>query len=205
MPTLAQRLAQEDPLLAAAILQTGTPAAIGLMPPSQEKASLYDTLAALATWMGMALPGRGGLGRVAPPYPMRTTGRTPKQTEDLGKLVDQGFRDWMRENVTGKVLPSKDPIEGILDAKTRRDLDFVSNFGSIESEQDLYGVLLSELFASQMAKMAPRAIGFDWTVPRSASAPGRGEALRVPGMPIYSPSIPVDAGSARYPLFWLVE
>ena len=86
-PVTQERL-QFDPLLAA-ILASGTPASAALLPPAKEPTSLHDALAALAAWLGMALPGRGGLGMVR--FPLKPSAKIPAE---FGALANEMVGDY---------------------------------------------------------------------------------------------------------------
>ena len=178
----------------------GLPAEAGMRPTAP--ASLLETLSTLASWMGMAIPGRGGLGpmgRSIPP-PMRTRGRKPHETERLGKIVDQAFREWMRENVAGKSLPKTTPTEGF-PVMQNRGPDRLP--ATLETEQDLYETLLDAIFASLIRGKGPGQ--------SRPPLPPRGSANTLTGvaeLPDLSGNMPLlrsSPTSHTNPLFWVVD
>ena len=184
------------------LYQSGTPAESAISP--SRKGTFYEALTQLAQWAGMAVPGRGGLGpmgRSVPP-PMRTGLRKPHETEQLGKIVDQAFREWMRENVVGKSLPKTTSSEGF-PVTTSSAGGGTKAYGN---EQELYENVLWGLFASLIGRKAPGQQAF--VSPGSAEATRRVTPVAGPrgNMPLLRSSPATHpVFSEVNPLFWLVE
>ena len=184
----------------------GTPAGNALAPP--RKGTWVEALAQFAQAMGMALPGRGGMGPVRP--------RSPAQQKAYEDLIEQGFKNWVRENVVGKTLPKGDvrttgewqgpvPVSEVIPPGT--------------SEQALWNVLLTELMGQGIQKKVPGqgSSAFPSGVTPSSLPPSSQTWQRglVPGMPLLQ-STPSTVSSIRLgqetaragqsrPIFWPVD
>ena len=78
---------EHDPLMQQALERAGGPALEGLRPST--RGSVYESLAALAQWMGMALPGRGGVNiksQSLVPYMKEIFGRLPALQHRLNRI-----------------------------------------------------------------------------------------------------------------------
>ena len=170
-----------DPAMQAAV--QGTPAGSALSP--SRTGSFAEAVALLAQWMGLALPGRGGIG----PVKLRSPAL---KAEDL-KAVEASVRDWIRENVVGKTLPSQ---ELRTESKVRGGAGkeylprVMEDVPGGTPESDIWLNLLGELFGQGINAKAPRQrpsgnfyspSGNLYSFPASS---GQWERGLVPGMPL---------------------